>query len=284
MNVRHLSVLAVVILGAAGAAWWAMRPDPMPAPQPAVVPPAPNAAVAPTVPAAPAIQNPVGNIDAGPVAAASLPDLDRSDARLGDDLNNMLGRKKVDQFLVLDGFVRRVVATVDNLGREHAAPSRWPVQGIGGRFGTLHRDEGDIIDPDNAQRYAPLVQFIEAVDARKVVQFYVGLYPLFQQAYQELGFPKGYFNDRLVAVIDLLLAAPVREAPPAVQLVNVKGPVAPERPWTRYEFVDADLQALTAGQKMMVRVGPANQRRLRAKLFEYRRLLTRAALPPGMQP
>ena len=122
------------------------------------------------------------------------------------------------------------------------------------------------------------------MDARKVVQFYAGLYPLFQQAYQELGFPKGYFNDRLVAVIDLLLAAPVRETPAAVQLVNVQGPVASQRPWTRYEFVDPELQALTAGQKIMVRVGPANQRRLRAKLIEYRRLLTHAALPAGVQP
>jgi hypothetical protein len=276
-------VLALVVAG--GVVWWLTRPVPAPvAVTVAADVPGPVAASAPVVPAAPAIQNPVGNIDAGPVAVAPLPELDRSDARLADDLNALLGRKKVDQFMLLDGFVRRVVATVDNLGREHAAPSRWPVQGIAGRFTTLHRDDGDIIDPDNAQRYATLVQFIEAVDARKVVQFYAGLYPLFQQAYQELGFPKGYFNDRLVAVIDLLLAAPVRETPAAVQLVSVKGPVASERPWTRYEFVEPELQALTAGQKMMVRVGPANQRRLRAKLIEYRRLLTRAALPPGVQP
>lgn len=284
MNLRRLVPLIVLVIVAAGAGWWFMRPAP-PVPEPATVlapvematPPAP-------APQEPVIQHPVGNIEVGPVAPAPLPDLDHSDPRLAEDLNTLLGRKKVDQFLLLDGFVRRVVATIDNLGREHAPPSRWPVQGISGRFATLHRDQVEIIDPDNAQRYATLVQFIEAVDARQVVQFYAGLYPLFQQAYQELGFPKAYFNDRLVAVIDLLLAAPVRETPVAVELVNVQGPVASQRPWTRYEFVDPELQSLTSGQKMMVRVGPANQRRLRAKLLEYRRLLTHAALPAGAHP
>lgn len=30
------------------------------------------------------------------------------------------------------------------------------------------------------------------------MQFYVRLYPLFQKAYVELGYPNGYFNDRLI--------------------------------------------------------------------------------------
>ena len=177
MNLRRLvPAVALVLVVAGGVMWWLTRPAP--APVAAAVPadaPAPAQVSAPLVPAAPAIQNPVSNIDPGPVPVAPLPELDRSDARLADDLNALLGRKKVDQFMLLDGFVRRVVATVDNLGRDHAAPSRWPVQGIGGRFTTLRRDDGEIIDPDNAQRYATLVQFIEAVDARKVVQFYAGL-------------------------------------------------------------------------------------------------------------
>jgi hypothetical protein len=208
-----------------------------------------------------------------------LPQLGQSDPRMLEEFNTLLGRKKVQQFLLMDSFVRRVVATIDNLGREHAAPSMWPVHPTPGRFTTLRRAEGEIINPDNGQRYSTLIQFIETVDSRQAVQLYAALYPLFQQAYVELGYPKAYFNDRLIAVIDLLLSTPVHEQPLLVELVEVKGPIASERPWTRYEFADDDLQSLAAGQKMLLRTGPANHRRLRAKLLEIRGLLTKAALP-----
>jgi hypothetical protein len=102
------------------------------------------------------------------------------------------------------------------------------------------------------------------------------LYPLFQQSYQELGYPRGYFNDRLVEVIDQLLATPEPVGPLAVHLTEVKGPITSDRPWVRYEFADPALQALPAGSKMLLRMGPDNARRLKAKLAELRAAITRA--------
>jgi hypothetical protein len=230
--------------------------------------------------APPAIQHPLAAIETPASSSArELPRLDDSDARLKDELNAWLGRKKVQQFLQLDAFVRRVVATVDSLAREHAAPALWPVLTTPGRFATLKSGERELISPDNAQRYSALVQFIEVVDARQGVQLYASLYPLFQQAYEELGYPRAYFNDRLVQVIDTLLATPVIEEPLEVTLIEVKGPIPSERPWTRYEFADERLQSLAAGQKMLLRMGAVQHRRLRAKLLEIRGLLTRAPLP-----
>lgn len=277
-------LLTVVLLGAIGWYFWPQA-EPQPAPGPVTLP-VPRPAAIPSAPvpssdASPVIQHPVQAIDTPLPPDRGLPALGESDARLKDDLTTLLGRMNVLKFLLIDSFVRRVVVTVDNLGREHAAPSMWPVHPTPGRFVTLRQGEVEVINPDNAQRYTPLVQFIESINSRQAVQLYVSLYPLFQQAYAELGYPKGYFNDRLVAVIDKLLATPVPEAPLAVELVEVKGPIPSERPWTRYDFVDEDLQSLAAGQKMMLRVGPANERRLKAKLLEVRKLLTRAALPSG---
>jgi len=280
-------LLAAVLAGALAWYFWPQPapPEPVPATMP-VAPPAEPIASAPLppTPVEPVIQHPVPAIETPEAPPAKpLPKLDASDARLKEDLVTWLGRKKVQQFLQLDTFVRRVVITVDNLGREHAAPSMWPVHTTPGRFTTLKQGEKEIVSPDNAQRYAALVQFIEVVDARQGVQLYVTLYPLFQQAYEELGYPKGYFNDRLVAVIDKLLATPVHEEPLEVSLVDVKGPIPSERPWLRYEFADEELQSLAAGQKMLLRSGPVNHRRLRAKLLEIRRLVTKAALPSGIQ-
>lgn len=294
MNKSRLALALLLALVLLGVAAWYYRPQldgnlapvvpqAQPVQQPVVVAePAPD----PEPPPPPPIQHPVQAIEAvpPPPAVRALPPLGQSDARAREDLNTLLGRKKVEQFLLVDSFVRRAVATIDNLGREHAAPSMWPVHPTPGRFSTLRRAEGEIINPDNGQRYSPLVQFIETVNSRQIVQLYVSLYPLFQQAYEELGYPKAYFNDRLIAVIDLLLATPVREDPLIVGLVEVKGPIPSERPWTRYEFEEDELQSLAAGQKMLLRTGPVNHRRLRAKLIEYRALLTKAALPKGIKP
>jgi hypothetical protein len=55
--------------------------------------------------------------------------------------------------------------------------------------------------------------------------------------------------------------------------------VRPERPWVLYEFDDPALQALSAGQKMLLRMGPVNERRMKTKLAEIRRLVTADAPP-----
>ncbi len=287
MNKSRLVAALLLLAVLAAAALWYFRPQPVEAPPVVVVPqvqPVGQASVTPvpvpsTDPPAPVIRHPVEVVEAPTPVRKPLPQLGQSDPRMLEEFNTLLGRKKVQQFLLMDSFVRRMVASIDNLGRVHAAPSMWPVHPRPGRFATLRRSEGEIINPDNGQRYSSLVQFIETVDSRQAVQLYAALYPLFQQAYEELGYPKDYFNDRLVAVIDLLLATPVHEQPLIVQLVEVKGPIASERPWTRYEFADDDLQSLAAGQKMLLRTGAANHRRLRAKLLEIRGLLTKAALP-----
>jgi hypothetical protein len=43
-----------------------------------------------------------------------------------------------------------------------------------------------------------------------------------------------------------------------------------------YEFDAPELKALTAGQKILLRMGPVNERRLKAKLAEIRSLVTQS--------
>lgn len=178
------------------------------------------------------------------------------------------------QFLQTDGFAARVVATVDNLPRAHAAPRLWPVVPMPGRFTTARDADGqERIAASNAERYAPFVRFVEGVDSQRAATLYFRHYKLFQQAYVELGYPRGYFNDRLVDVIDHLLATPEVPARPEVRQVEVKGTVPSTQPWTRYEFADPVLEEMSSGQKMLVRLGPDQARRVKAKLAEFRRLI-----------
>jgi hypothetical protein len=194
-------------------------------------------------------------------------------------LVNLLGAKEVATFLEVDEFPRRLATTIDNLGRAHAAPMLWPIHPTPDRFMVDEVDGGPVIAADNAARYTPMVLLAESVDAARAVELYIRMYPLLQRAYEELGFPDRYFNDRLIAVIDLLLATPQVDYPVKLQLTEVKGPIASTRPWVRYEFVDPDLESLSAGQKILVRVGIVNQRRLKAKLAEVRQELVKRSTP-----
>ena len=138
------------------------------------------------------------------------------------------------------------------------------------RFTTQGKGEKETIAPNNAARYNPIVMLAESIDPAKAAKVYARLYPLFQQAYEELGYPGRYFNDRLVAVIDHLLQAPEPAGPVPVRLVEVKGKVQSQRPWVRYEYADPQLESLSSGQKIMVRVGLENERKLKASLRGFR--------------
>jgi hypothetical protein len=257
-----------------------------PASVPAVV--APAEPLQPAVPApldsattgTPAIQNPIEALAPETTATVAAPEafpaLADADAMVTGKLTELLGRKNVLSFLQLDGFARRVVATVDNLARSHAPPKVWPVNPTPQRFTVQRGAEGiDIIAPANSQRYEPLVQLIESVDTARAVDLYRSLYPLFQQAYEELGFPGQYFNDRLVQVLDHLIATPVPAGPLAVTLVEVKGDVPSLRPWVRYEYANAAYESMSAGQKILLRVGPDKQRRLQARMKDIRQRVAR---------
>jgi hypothetical protein len=254
------AVVVVLLLLGAGALWWRWSQQQAPV----QAPPAASTAAqepAPTDMASPPLgdagpQNPIDSPE------APLPPLANSDSQVTAQLTELFGK--------MDGFVRRFVATVDNLPREHAAPRMWPVHPMGKRFTVSGNGESQAIALDNGSRYAPLILMSESVDAARAAKIYAGLYPLFQQAYEELGYPGKYFNDRLVAVIDHLLRAPEPEGPLRVKLTEVKGEQVMVQPWVHYEFVDPKLESLSAGQKMMVRGGLVNERRLKARLSAFR--------------
>jgi Protein of unknown function (DUF3014) len=192
-------------------------------------------------------------------------------------LTDLFGRKSVLGMFQLDDFARRVVATVDNLGRSHAPARLWPVNPAEGRFMTERQGDAEVISADNGLRYTPYVLLIETVDLHQVVAAYRRLYPLLQGAYEDLGYPRRYFNDRVVEVLDQLAATPDLNGPLRVRLPTINGPMQPQRPWVLYEFEDPSLQSLTAGQRILLRTGPVNERRLKAKLAEVRRLLATGA-------
>ncbi len=278
-------LIALGVLLLAALAWWLGRQQGMQVPAPTVsapvapapAPAPPPVAVAPTPapPAAPAVQNPIG--DAGKPAAA-LPSLEASDPTVRKVLSDWLGDKAVNGLLRSDDFVRRMVVTVDNLGREHAAPRLWPLNPAPGKFIVQPKGNAETAAPENAVRYQAIVALATSIDPARAAGLYRAHYPLFQQAYRELGYPTGYFNDRLVQVIDRLLATPEPAQPPAVRKVEIKGELAAASPTSNfYEFTDPALDGLAAGQKLLLRMGVDNERKVKAQLRAFRAAIVKAS-------
>jgi hypothetical protein len=221
-------------------------------PQPAVT----DTTVTPE-PAVPAIRNPLPESSGG--AAPPLPALDESDAPMHDALADVMGKANVDRIFRPELLVRHIVVSIDNLSRRHLAVELRPTKPLAGTFIATGNDQQGAIDVANFQRYVPYVQTVQALDMKRMAALYVRFYPLFQQAYQSLGYPNGYFNDRLVVTIDNLLAAP-----------DITTDIALVRPNVMYQFADPKLEDLSAGQKLMLRMGPANAAIIKAKLRELR--------------
>ncbi|WP_431111863.1 DUF3014 domain-containing protein [Variovorax paradoxus] len=265
-------VIGLLALAAAFLGWrWYQQQQPQ-AVEPSPMARAPNDGPAPAPPPAPQPESlePKNPIDAIALPDSALPMVADSDTRVMSALVDLLGSKNVAEFVQFDGVVRRFVATVDNLAREQAPASSWPVQPTKQRFVTEGKGDAQTIAANNAARYNPIVLLAESVDPAKAAKVYARLYPLFQKSYEELGYPGRYFNDRLIAVIDHLLQAPEPAGPLQVRLVEVKGNVSSQRPWVRYEYADPQLESLSSGQKIMVRVGLENERKLKASLRGFR--------------
>jgi hypothetical protein len=267
------ALAALVVAGVALLLWWWRQPPPPPTAPPVAASTAP--APADSAPAVPAIRHPIDEVPkhAGleemDVTAPAMPSFADSDASLLGALTGVPGGGAFERFVHPRDLARRFVATVDNLPRASVATQVMVVKPIEGAFDVAGAEGHRTISAENAARYAPFVRLASALDTKRLVALYVRFYPWFQQAYVELGYPTGYFNDRLIEVIDNLLAAP-----------EVTGPVALVQPRVLYHFADPRLEALSAGQKMMIRMGGENAAQARAKLRELRRALT-GALPPS---
>jgi hypothetical protein len=202
-----------------------------------------------------------------------LPMLAESDPVALESLQDLVGDSPVSEYLASDNVVLRIVATVDALGSQQVPGTIQAVQAPQGGFlavpdeepeTIIRNDEGDIVpqymlDPANYARYTPFVELLESADPEQLMETYRRHYPLIQEAYRMQGFPDQDFSERLLEVIDELLATP-----------TVTEPVRLMKPEAYYLFVDPELEALTAGQKILLRMGPSNAERVKARLSEIR--------------
>ena len=198
------------------------------------------------------------------------------------------GKKSLLRLFYLDPLARRFVASVDGLGNKPAPNELWllkPAPGDIKLASSVKQPPTQLIKRANSQRYTRFVQWVTHTDNAKLLALYRRMYPLLQQTYVDLGHPNTYFNDRVIAVIDLMLATPDAKPPLRVQpaiadrLPTRTSTTGPQPP--RYEFSDPALESLTTGQKLLLRVGKQNAALLKLKLKALRVGLVKMGQQPG---
>lgn len=205
-----------------------------------------------------------------------LPPLEQSDPLAEESLRELLGEQTVQRYFETDDLIPRAVAMVDALAAQQVPGSVAIVRSPPGEFEAtaderpaevIRNEQGDaipqyVLDPVNYERYEPYVAMLEAVEPEQAGATFERHYPLLQEAFRQMGYTDADFEDRLTTVIDELLATPELEEPPRL--------IKPE---AYYLFADPELEALSAGQKILLRMGPENAARVKARLREIRQAL-----------
>ena len=242
-------IAGLILLGGGAVIWWwfsSRSEDPVD----------PNAAAAVEEPAA-------VEPDAAPVAAdppapelPAPPALPESDSLVRDVVGGLSQHAQWLAWLVPGelamNFVRVVGAVAyDEPPQSSLEPLR-PEEG----FSVVRRGQRFYPAETSFGRYDLAVEVFDSIDVAGATRAYGRLEPLFELAHDELGYPNE-FGDTLELAVTRLLATPIPDAPPELRLRVIS-----------FEYVDPGLEALSPAQKLLLRLGPDNGDRVRAKVRE----------------
>jgi hypothetical protein len=187
-----------------------------------------------------------------------LPALSESDPEIKQQLLNLDWQPGLASLFVTKDMVRNFVVQVDNIAHGQLVKGHNVLQPLEQRFIGANKPPYQL-DSANFSRYEPYIELLESVSAAEMLTTLQRFEPLAEEAFKELGYPDDSFKQRVISAIDVLLQTP-----------EVDYPIALDRPSVMYKFADPRLEALPAPQKMMLRMGPENQQRLKAVLRQYR--------------
>lgn len=264
-------VLLIVAAAVGGYLWFASQEKPSP----------PVAVVAPTLPSVPvpdpgasqaereAVEEltsqvivetpvlPVVRSDGPTVVEERSMQLDQSDDALRPSLAELASQIELGEWLLMRDLIRSFVVAVDNIAEGRTPRAHLAEMEPAERFSVRQEADRFFIDPASYARFDMITDVFVEFDLEAAVEIYVDVYPLIQQAYEELGYPDHSFDETFERAIVELLAVP-----------RLIGPVELEPLVVTYAFADFEIEGLTAAQKQLLRMGPENvvriQHRLRA--------------------
>ncbi len=188
--------------------------------------------------------------DAAPIV---LPPLNETDALVRELVKKISSHSRVAAWLATNDLIRSFTIAVTNIAEGKTPARQLPMLRPSSGFRVLERGGDLTIDPRSYERYDALAAAAASMDADGSARLYATLKPRIEEAARELGVSP--FDRTLERTIVLLLSTPV-----------VDGPIRLEPRGIGYGFADPKLEALTGGQKQLLRMGPRNQRVVQTSL------------------
>jgi hypothetical protein len=234
-------VIAGLLLGGGLAWWWAS-----------------DRAIAPaTVSAVSATEGVV----APAASARALPPLGQMDIFLRTLLSALSASPEFARWLATDDLIRQMARGIDAVSRGQIPDV--PVLTPQDSFAVAGDRNRLTIDQTSYRRYVPLATLVTSMDPEAVARAYRTIQPRLDEAYRALGRSDTGVDAALQAALQVLLSTPTPRDP--VKLVPGRG--------ATYAYADPALEQLLPVQKQLMRMGPANQARVQARLREIKTAL-----------
>ncbi len=219
--------------------------------------PLPPEPVFPTAPTSPPSAEP------GP----PLPVLSESDAFVRDLARGLSTHPQLAAWLAARDLVRTLTVAIQNVA-EGRSPARFlPFLTPTVHFQAVEKAGALVADPRSFAVYDDFASAVASLDAAEVARVHAILAPLFGAAYAELGYPADDFSKAVARAAEVIAKTPVPD-----------GEIALRRGPTFLEFADPKLESLSLAQKQLLRMGPANARKVQSKAAE---LVKALSVTPG---
>ena len=206
-------------------------------------------------------------------AVEPLPELNESDSWVQKKLADLTWRKELLKLMVNDDMIRRFVVFTDNFSQGILAYEHSPFITPKTSFTAITDNslEGKpqlLWDENSYKRFSIYVDLIRTFDSETLVQWYISLKPLIDEAYEELGYPDEDFTpvlrDAIVKVLDMELPKE------AIEL---------NRPSVMYRYKSESLESLDDTEKLLLRIGKQNLLVIKSVLLEINDKLARNVAP-----
>ena len=188
-----------------------------------------------------------------------LPALNASDAFVFNELSGIPNGTAVISLLAQDQIVRKFVVFVENVSRGEYPQTGVPYKPLGVEMPVRNIDDNLFVMEASAhERFNEIVDTFTSLDTDAAFALYRLLSPLFQQAYAEIGFRDQSFDDTLRSAISNVLRAE-----------EVEGPFQLVKPSVMYLYADASIENLQEVHKLLIRMGPDNTAKIKARLQDF---------------
>jgi hypothetical protein len=198
-----------------------------------------------------------------------LPTLDESDAWFSTKLPTITWRKELLKLMVTEDLIRRFVVFTDNFSQGTLAYEHAPLITPNAKFTALAEQTDKGVkwqwDENSARRFSLYVDLLRSMDSEMLIQWYVELKPLIDQAYAELGYPDEDFSEVLHNAITKVLDMEIPKEQPEL-----------ERPSVMYKYKDPSLESLDDAEKLLLRLGKENLLVIKSVMLEINEKLARA--------